>query len=205
VSQLRAIFGVRNHLTAFAFIVALMISVFLVVPFIAPYNVANVGISEAELPYIYFAGGLTTLFTAQVIGYLADKHGKKRVFTVLAFISLVPILVTTHLPRVPLPWVLASTVSFFVFVPGRFGPAMALMTGSVSPRLRGSFMSFNASVQQLGSGVAAYVAGLVIGRAGDGTLTRYGWVGWLAAAFTLLAIVLARRIHVIPDGSHAPD
>ena len=205
VSQLRAIFGVRNHLTAFAFIVALMISVFLVVPFIAPYNVANVGISEAELPYIYFAGGLTTLFTAQVIGYLADKHGKKRVFTVLAFISLVPILVTTHLPRVPLPWVLASTVSFFVFVPGRFGPAMALMTGSVSPRLRGSFMSFNASVQQLGSGVAAYVAGLVIGRAGDGTLTRYGWVGWLAAGFTLLAIVLARRIHVIPDGSHAPD
>jgi predicted MFS family arabinose efflux permease len=205
VSQLRAIFGVRNHLTAFAFIVALMLSVFLVVPFIAPYNVANVGIAETELPYIYFAGGLTTLFTAQVIGYLADKYGKKRVFTILAFISLVPILVTTHLPRVPLPWVLASTVTFFVFVPGRFGPAMALMTGSVSPRLRGSFMSFNASVQQLGSGVAAYVAGLIIGRADDGTLTRYGWVGWLAALFTLLAIVLAWRIHVIPDGSHAPD
>ena len=204
-AQLRAIFGVRNHLIAFAFIVALMLSVFLVVPFFAPYNVANVGIAEAELPYIYFAGGLTTLFTAQVIGYLADKHGKKRVFTVLAFISIVPILVTTHLPRVPLPWVLASTVSFFVFVPGRFGPAMALMTGSVSPRLRGSFMSFNASVQQLGSGVAAYIAGLIIGRAGDGTLTRYGWVGWLAAGFTLLAILLAWHIRVIPDGSHAPD
>jgi len=205
LAQLRAIFGVRNHLTAFAFIVALMLSVFTVIPFFAPYNVANVGIAEAELPYIYFAGGLTTLFTAQVIGYLADKYGKKRVFTVLAFISLVPILVTTHLPRMPLAWVLASTVTFFVFVPGRFGPAMALMTGSVSPRLRGSFMSFNASVQQLGSGVAAYIAGLIIGRAGDGTLTRYGWVGWLSAGFTLLAILLAWRIHVIPDGSHAPD
>ena len=205
LAQLRAIFGVRNHLTAFAFIVALMLSVFTVIPFFAPYNVANVGIAEAELPYIYFAGGLTTLFTAQVIGYLADKYGKKRVFTVLAFISLVPILVTTHLPRMPLAWVLASTVTFFVFVPGRFGPAMALMTGSVSPRLRGSFMSFNASVQQLGSGVAAYIAGLIIGRAGDGTLTRYGWVGWLSAGFMLLAILLAWRIHVIPDGSHAPD
>ena len=205
LAQLRAIFGVRNHLTAFAFIVALMLSVFTVIPFFAPYNVANVGIAEAELPYIYFAGGLTTLFTAQVIGYLADNYGKKRVFTVLAFISLVPILVTTHLPRMPLAWVLASTVTFFVFVPGRFGPAMALMTGSVSPRLRGSFMSFNASVQQLGSGVAAYIAGLIIGRAGDGTLTRYGWVGWLSAGFTLLAILLAWRIHVIPDGSHAPD
>jgi len=205
MAQLRAIFGVRNHLSAFAFILALMLSVFMVVPFIAPYNVANVGISEADLPYIYFAGGLTTLFTAQVIGYLADKYGKKRLFTILAFISLVPIFVTTHLPRVPLPWVMASMVMFFVFVPGRFGPAMALVSGSVSPRLRGSFMSFNASVQQLGSGVASFAAGLIIGRAADGTLVRYDWVGWLAAAFTLLAIVLARRIQVIPDGSHAPD
>ena len=205
VAQLRAIFGVRNQLTAFAFIIALMLSVFLVVPFVAPYNVANVGIAEAELPYIYFAGGLTTLFTAQVFGYLADQHGKKRVFTFLGFISIVPILVMTHLPRVALPWVLASTVLSFVFIPGRFGPAMALLTGSVSPRLRGSFLSFNASFQQLASGVAVYVAGLIIGRAGDGTLTRYGWVGWLSVGFTLLAIVLAWRIHVIPDGSHAPE
>jgi len=205
VAQLRAIFGVRNQLTAFAFIIALMLSVFLVVPFVAPYNVANVGIAEAELPYIYFAGGLTTLFTAQVFGYLADRYGKKRVFSVLAVISIVPILVMTHLPRVPLAWVLASTVLSFVFIPGRFGPAMALITGSVSPRLRGSFMSFNASIQQLASGVAVYIAGLIIGRAGDGTLTRYGWVGWLSVGFTLLAILLARRIHVIPDGSVAPD
>jgi predicted MFS family arabinose efflux permease len=205
VAQLRAIFGVRNHLTAFAFIVALMLSVFTVVPFIAPYNVANVGITEGDLPYIYFAGGLTTLFTGQVIGYLADKYGKKRMFTIVAFISLVPIMATTHLPRVPLAWVIASTVVFFVFVPGRFGPAMALVTGSVSPRLRGSFMSFNASVQQLGSGVATFVAGLIIGRAADGTLTGYDWVGWLSAGFTLLAVWLAWRIHVVADESHAPD
>ena len=92
MAQLRAVFGVRNHLTSFAFIVALMLSIFSVVPFIAPYYVANVGIAEADLPTIYFAGGLTTLFTAQVIGYLADRFGKKRVFTVVALLSLVPIL-----------------------------------------------------------------------------------------------------------------
>ena len=162
--------------------IALMTRVFLVVPFIAPYNVANVGLTETELPYIYFAGGLTTLFTAQLIGWLADRYGKKRVFTILAFISLVPIVVMTHLPRVSLAlghrW---RPSLFFVFVPGRFGPAMALVTGSVAPRLRGSFMSFKASVQQLGSGVASLVAGLIIGRAADGSLTRYDWVGALAA------------------------
>jgi predicted MFS family arabinose efflux permease len=75
----------------------------------------------------------------------------------------------------------------------------------VSPRLRGSFMSFNASIQQLSSGVATYIAGLIIGRAADGTLTHYDWVGWLSIGFTLLAIWLAWRIHVVLDGSHAPD
>ncbi len=205
IAQLRAIFGVRNHRTAFAFIVALMLSVFSVVPFIAPYNVANVGLTEAELPYIYFAGGFTALFTAQIIGHLADKYGKKRVFTVLAFLSLIPIYITTHLSRVPFGWVLASAVLSFVLVPGRFGPAMALVTGSVAPRLRGSFMSFNASIQQLGSGTATFVAGLIIGRAADGSLTHYDWVGWLSAGCTLLAVWLAWRIHVVPDGSHAPE
>ena len=205
VAQLHAIFGVRNHRRAFAFMIALMTSVFMVVPFIAAYNVANVGLAETDLPYIYFAGGLTTLFTAQVIGHLADRYGKKRMFTVVAFLSLIPIMVTTHLPPVPLAWVIAVTVMFFVFVPGRFGPAMALVTGSVSPRLRGSFMSFNASVQQLGSGVATFVGGLIIGRAADGTLTGYDRAGWLSAGFTLLAVWLAWRIQVVPDGSHAPE
>ena len=140
-----------------------------------------------------------------MIGYLADRFGKKRVFTAVALLSLAPILLITHLPRVSLAWVTATTVLSFVLVPGRVGPAMALVTGSVSPRLRGSFMSFNASVQQLGSGTAAFVAGLIIGRASDGTLTNYGWVGWLSATCTLVAILLAWRILVIPDGSHAPD
>ena len=205
LAQLRAIFGVPNHLRAFAFMIALMTSVFLVVPFIAAYNVANVGVLETELPYIYFAGGITALFTAQLIGRLADRYGKKRVFTILAFISIVPIVVMTHLPKLSLAPVLVVTVLFFVFVPGRFGPAVALITGSVAPRLRGSFMSFNGAVQQLGAGAASFAAGLIIGRAADGSLTHFDWAGWGAVAATLVAVVLARSIRIVPDGSRGPE
>jgi len=200
LEQLRLIFGVPNHLRAFAFMITLMFAGFMVIPFIAPYNVANVGISESDLAVMYFAGGATTLFTAQIFGRLADRHGKKRMFTILALISIVPILITTHLPRLPLAAVIPFAMLFFVFVTGRFGPAMALITGSVEPRLRGSFMSFNASIQQLGSGLAAMTAGLIIGRAPDGSLTHYGTVGWLAAGCTLLGIWLAHRIRVVGDG-----
>jgi len=184
--------------------IALMTSVFMVVPFFAAYNVANVGLAETDLPYVYFAGGLMSLFSAQVIGRLADRHGKKRLFTILAFISVAPLLAATHLPPAPLAHVLAVTVVFFVFVTGRFGPAMALVTGSVAPRLRGSFMSFSGAIQQLGSGMASLVAGLIIGCAADGSLTRYGWAGWCAVAATLVAIFLAKRIRIVPDGSGGP-
>jgi predicted MFS family arabinose efflux permease len=195
--QLQAIFGVANHRRSFSLMIALMFAGFTVIPFIAPYNVANVGVTEADLAVIYFVGGIATLVTSQVIGRLADRYGKRRVFEIVAFLSVVPLFVTTHLPPLPLPQVVAASVLFFVLVPGRFGPAMALLSGSVEPRLRGSFMTFNAAIQQLGAGLAALVAGLVVGRAADGTLTHYGIVGWIAIGFTLLAIVLARRIRIL--------
>jgi len=135
-----------------------------------------------------------------VIGALADRYGKKRVFTIVAVLSMAPLLITTHLPRLPLAWVLPFSTLFFVLVPGRFGPAMALISGSAEPRLRGSFMSFNAAVQQFGAGMSALVAGIIIGRGQDGALTNYDWVGWLAVGFTLVAIVLARHIRVVESG-----
>jgi predicted MFS family arabinose efflux permease len=205
VEQLRVIFGVRNHRRAFALMITLTFAGFTVIPFIAPYNVANVGLTEQDLSVIYFAGGLATLVTAQVFGWLADRHGKARMFTLLAALSIVPILITTHLPPLPLAAVVPFSTLFFILVTGRFGPAMALITGSVEPRLRGSFMSFNASVQQVGSGLAVLASGLIIGRASDGSLTRFGWVGWLAVAFTLLTIALARRIRVVDDTPVATD
>jgi predicted MFS family arabinose efflux permease len=202
-AQLRAIFGEPNHRRAFTFMTVLMGSVFTIVPFIAAYNVANVGVAEADLAMIYFAGGAASLVTAQLIGRLADRYGKRRVFTILALISTGPILVITHLPPLPLAWVVALSVLFFVFVPGRFGPATALVTGSVAPRLRGSFMSFNASLQQLASGIASLTAGFVIGRAPDGTLTHFGVVGWLSVACTLCCLWLVRRIRIVDVGAAA--
>jgi predicted MFS family arabinose efflux permease len=203
VAQLRAIFGEPNHLRTFAFTVVLMFAGFTVIPFIAPYNVANVGLAEIDLPIMYLAGGLATLVTSPIIGRLADRYGKKRVFGIIGVMSIAPILITTHLEPVSLSVVVACAVLFFVLVTGRFGPGMALISGSAEPQLRGSFMSFNASIQQLGAGLAALTAGLIIGRAPDGTLTHYGVVGWIAAACTVLAIWLASRIRIVDDGRRA--
>ena len=205
LAQLVAVFGERNHLRAFAFMIVLMFAGFSVIPFIAPTMVANVGLTEGELPLLYFCGGLATLVTAQVIGHLADRYGKQRVFTIVALASLAPILVITHLPRLPLASALACSVAFFVLVTGRFGPAMALISGSAEARLRGSFMSFNASVQMVGAALASLGAGLIVRRGADGTLLNFGAVGWLAAACTLLCVVLARRIRTVAEASRVEE
>lgn len=197
LSRLRSVVAVRNHWRSFAFVVALMFAGFTVIPFIAAYSVANVGITEAELPVMYAAGGLATLVTAQVIGHLADRFGKQRVFACVALASMVPILWLTHMPRASLAGLLPVSVAFMILVTGRFGPAMALVSGSAEPRVRGSFMSLNSAIQQLGAGLAAFVSGALIGMTPDGSLTGYGTVGWIAVGCTLVAVALAFRIRVV--------
>jgi predicted MFS family arabinose efflux permease len=109
-------------------------------------------------------------------------------------LSVVPMLLVTTLPAVPLAVAILVTTLFMVLVSGRFVPAMAMITASVEPRLRGSFLSVNASVQQFGSSAATLAAGLVIGRGADGALTHYGTVGAAAALATIAAVLIARRL-----------
>jgi predicted MFS family arabinose efflux permease len=194
LARMGAVLGSRNHLRAFLFMFALMFAGFSVIPFISPYMVSNVGLKETDLPYLYFFGGLATAFSSRYIGKLADRHGKPQTFTAVGLLSIAPLLITTHLPPVPVWLAICASVIFMVLVSGRFVPAMALVISSVQPRLRGGFMSINAAIQQVGMGLATLMAGMIIGHAPDGALTRYGLVGFIAVGATLLAMYLAWRV-----------
>ena len=196
LAAMGAVLSDANHLRALAFIALIMLSGFMVIPYITLYSVANVGIRQEDLYLIYLAGGCATFFTSRLIGRLADRHGKVRTYRLIALCSMLPLLLQTHLPPVPL-WlmVIASTV-FFVFVPGRMVPAMAIVTSAVKPALRGTFLSISGATQQLASGAAAWLGGLVIAQDAAGQIVRYGWVGFMAVGATLLAMGLAGRIAV---------
>ena len=196
LAAMGAVLSDANHLRALAFIALIMLSGFMVIPYITLYSVANVGIRQEDLYLIYLAGGCATFFTSRLIGRLADRHGKVRTYRLIALCSMLPLLLQTHLPPVPL-WlmVIASTV-FFVFVPGRMVPAMAIVTSAVKPELRGTFLSISGATQQLASGAAAWLGGLVIAQDAAGQIVRYGWVGFMAVGATLLAMGLAGRIAV---------
>jgi len=190
--------SVRSHQISFVFGIVLVLAGFTVIPYISPYQVANVGISDSDLAWIYLVGGGATFFTQRMIGRWADTHGKQRVFTIMALASLAPILITTHFPRVgSVLWLIPFSTLFFVFVSGRFVPAMAMINGSSTPRLRGSFMSVSSSLQSLGMGIATIIGSAFLSKLPNGEIAGYGSVGWFACALTLVAIFISRRMKAV--------
>ena len=195
-----------RYLRAFALSTVMMFAGFTLTPLLSPYLVSNVGVPQEALSLVYLFGGLLTLVTGPVAGRLADRHGHGRVFTVAAVLSIAPILAVSNLPPLPLWMVLVVTTLLMMGFSGRMVPAMALITGSVEPRRRGAFMSVNSSVQQGAAGLAALVAGMVVGGSEATGLTRFPVVGLIAAACTVVSLPLAARLRAaaVPAGSPAP-
>jgi predicted MFS family arabinose efflux permease len=173
-----------------------MIGGFTVFPYLSTYLVENVGMTEEQLPWIYMVGGALTLVGSPVIGRLADSYGKMRVYRIIAPFSAVLMLLMTYLP--PVHVAIAVTVFGVLMVcnVGRMIAAMALVTGSVEPRRRGGFLSANSSVQHVASGIGASIGGLIITQSSDGTIHRFGLVGWIAFTATILSLWLIGRIRI---------
>jgi len=185
------------------FMALLSFTGFVVFPNIANYMVWNVGLTEHQLPLIYLAGGVCTVFTMNWIGRWADRTGKLKVFTWMSLAATIPILALTNLPRVPLVVALATSTLLMVCMSGRMVPAMALMTGSIEARYRGGFMSINSSVQQFACGVAAYVSGQVLTQDSSGQLVHFPALGFASIVCALICIYLARFLKMTPQGEGA--
>ena len=195
LSQIWNIFVAHQHLRAFLFIALIMMTGFSVIPYIALYLTSNVGVDVSYISLIYLCGGIATLISSRWIGQLADRYGKVKVFRVLAIVSLIPVLVTTNLPEVPLWIVLINSTTFFVLISGRMIPAMAMLSQIVEAKMRGTFMSLIGSVQMLASGIASVVAGMVVTIGADGRMYHYNLVGYGAALCGLLTFCLVGYIH----------
>lgn len=191
---LKEILSYKKHRLALIFTVLVALSHFTIIPFLSPYMVANVGFEEIQLSYIYMLGGAVTIFSGPFIGKLADKYGLVRVYTILVLVALIPQLAITNMPAVSIWIALIFTSLFFIFSGGRFIPSQALTIGAVQPAIRGGFMSLNSSVMQLASGLAAFMAGLVVVKNEAGQLMHFDILGYSTLIFSLLTIYMARKL-----------
>ncbi len=188
------IFQTPNQMRALSLSIVLMLGHFAIIPFIAPSLVGNVGYQQDDIFLIYFVGGILTIFSAPLVGRLADKRGKYPVFVLFALLSLIPVWLITNLWPMPLWGVLTISGLFFIVVNGRMIPTQALISSVVHPQQRGGFMSINSSMQQLATGFSAMIGGAIVSKSAEGRIEHYDWVGYFSIALILVSVWLAGRV-----------
>jgi predicted MFS family arabinose efflux permease len=190
--QFAAVVRQKNHLLAFAMMLATVLGTFTIVPFIAPFLQANCGRSAEDLPIIYAVAGLCTLVSLNIVGWGTDRYGARRLFMFCAGGAVIMTLVITNLPYVSLASAVVVTTFFMVLASGRSVPAQAMMLQASDPSLRGAFMTLNTSVTHLGTALGPLITGLIVGETeAGGQLTHFAIAGAIAAAFGCTAIALS--------------
>jgi predicted MFS family arabinose efflux permease len=184
----------RRYVKAFATTTLLATGGFMLMPFGSAFTINNIGISFEQLPTIYLVTGLCTLVAGPFIGRLSDRLGKYLLFCAGTALTIVMVLIYTHLGHTALPWVILVNVLLFVGVTSRMISASALMSAVPDPAHRGSFMSVNSSLQQFAGGIGAGVAGLIVVQAPSGALARYDILGYVVVAAMILVVIMLRTI-----------
>jgi predicted MFS family arabinose efflux permease len=196
-----SVLGDSNHLRALLFSALIIFSGFTVIPYITVYAVNNVGIALQDIPIVFFIGGLSTFISARLVGHWADKYGKVEVYRRVALLATVPLLLLTHVGTLPLwLWVICSA-SFFVLISGRMIPAMAIIASAAQPKLRGTFMSLNGTVQSLAMGAASSLTGFLITLDESGRVVGYPLAGYIAVVANFIALWYVSKITM--HGRHA--
>ena len=123
-----------NHVRAFALVVSMMFGGFLVIPYISPYLVSNVGVAEINLPLGLHGGRRDDARRGPDRRPARGPFGKLRVYRVVAPFSAALMLAVTNLRPVPLAWAVGVVAALMVANAGRMVVAMAMVTGCVEPR-----------------------------------------------------------------------
>ena len=181
-----------------------MMGHFLIIPLITSYMEFNMGYKREVIPIVYLVGGAASLVAAIFLGRLSDRVGKLTVFSYCVPLSFVFVLLLTNMPVIPFSIVLIFFAIWFALATGRAVTSQTMVTGVTDEKTRGSFMSLNSSVQQLGSGAASLLSGFIVTENRQThKLIHYEWVGYLSVFVLLIALFLGRYLFKHTDSRKA--
>lgn len=204
--QFAAVARQSNHLWSFIFMLMMVYGTFIVIPYIAPYFLANCGRTQDDLPILYAIAGVGALVMMNVIGHLTDRFGARKMFLITGGGAVVMTYVITNLPVVSLPVAILATTAFMVLASGRVVPAQTMMLRSADPKLRGAFTNLNTAVSHFATGTGPIIAGLIIGEESPGgPLTNYWLAGVVASVFGITAIAFSFMLRPAPRSVAEPE
>ncbi len=192
--ELSQLFGDKRAVLGFLMTFFIIAGQFMVIIYISPFIVNNLGFPESNLPIMYFLGGALSIFTMPLIGKATDTYGTSKIFPLGVLVSIFPLFTLTHLSTSNTIFILSVTTVFMVCMGARMVPYSSLLTTVVEPKKRGAYLSMNASVQSLAQGSAGLLAGALITETASKQLVGYSTSGWIAAIFSLITIVFGYQI-----------
>src|ERR1700759_3745614 len=101
-AHLIATVGEPSYTLAFGVTTLLATGGYMLMPFRSAYTVPNLGIDIEHLPTIYLASGVFAIFTGPLVGLLSDTIGKYPTFMFGTAMSVIMVLIYTHLGHVSL-------------------------------------------------------------------------------------------------------
>lgn len=188
--HLIATVGQPRYTLAFAVTTLLATGGYMLMPFSSAFTVHNLGIDITHLPTIYLVSGLFSIVTGPLVGRASDAFGKYPTFVFGCAMTVVMVLIYTHLGHVSLATAILVNVLMFVGIFSRMIPSQALMSAIPDASQRGSFSAVSASLQQLSGGLGSVLAGAIIAQAPDGSLIHFDRIGYVVVATTIVTLVM---------------
>lgn len=185
----------KDYIRAYGLILMIAMSMFLLIPFLSPYAVKNMGIRADQLKYMYFVAGLFTVISARYIGKLTDRHGAFKIFAFLALASTIPVWFYTNLGHTEFSLYLVVSCFFMVIVSGRMIPVMTMASEVPDVHERGSFMGLLNSIRSFGTASATLIAGLLIKENTIGEMIYFDRVGYATITLTVLSVFVAASVY----------
>jgi predicted MFS family arabinose efflux permease len=187
--HLTATIGQPRYTLAFGVTTLLATGGFMLMPFGSAFTVHNLGIDIVHLPTVYLVSGLFSIFTGPLVGRASDAFGKFPTFVFGSAMSVVMVLIYTHLGQVTLLTAIIVNVLMFVGIFSRMIPSQALISAIPVPSQRGSFSAISASLQQLSGGLGSVLAAAIIAENADGSLRHFDTLGYIVVATSILSLI----------------
>jgi predicted MFS family arabinose efflux permease len=184
----------RLYLQGFGTTGLLSVGGFMLMPFMSVFMVHNIGLPIEKLPLIYLITGGFSILAGPLIGRASDAYGKLKVFGFGCAVTVVMVLIYTHLHSSPLWVFVVVTVLMQVGIFSRMISSSALISALPRPADRGSYMSISSSLQQMSGGIAAVVAGLIVVQTPSGNLLHFDTLGYVLVGSTVVSLVLMALI-----------
>jgi DHA1 family inner membrane transport protein len=175
----------KLYLQAYFFIFIAAFSMFLLIPFLAPFAVQNIKIATTDLKYMYIYGGIFTVITARIIGVYTDKKGAAPMFVLLVIASSLPILAYAHAGPMSLASYLVLSTAFMSLISGRMIPCMTFISDFPTEADRGGFMGIINAVRSFGSAAATGIGGMMLSQNLEGEIVGFNHVCYFAIAISV--------------------